>query len=114
MNKLSMAIAICLLMAGSLVQRVNPVTDGKISALAPQYSLVYAGEKDIRIADDSSTKDDGNDMKKNDDRGGAENGRDGVLYRVMAIVLVIWMGLALYLFRMDRKIVKLEKDLNER
>jgi CcmD family protein len=109
MNKLSMAIAICLLMAGSLVPRVNQVTDGKISASAPQYSLVYAGEKDLRIAGDSYKKDGGNDMKKNDDRGG-----DGVLYRVMAIVLVIWMGLALYLFRMDRKIVKLEKDLNER
>jgi len=114
-------MAFCLLLAGSIVPRGNPSPDGNIAAIAPQYSLVYAGEKDIPIAGDSSKKDDVDDVKngvdggmENGGNGGMENGGDGVLYRVMAIVLVIWMGLALYLFRMDRKIVKLEKDLNER
>jgi CcmD family protein len=31
----------------------------------------------------------------------------------MYVILIIWVGLALYLFRIDRKIIKLEKELNE-
>ncbi len=32
------------------------------------------------------------------------------LYQVMAVILVIWLGLALFLFRLDRKVTRLEKQ----
>ena len=35
------------------------------------------------------------------------------LKKVMGIVLIAWFGLALYLLTIDRKVRKLEKDLNE-
>ncbi len=36
------------------------------------------------------------------------------LYVVLAVVLVIWLGIAYYIFRTDRKIVALEKAASER
>ena len=36
-----------------------------------------------------------------------------MLTKVMGIVLIAWFGVALYLFTIDRKVRKLEKDLNE-
>jgi len=35
------------------------------------------------------------------------------LYKVLCIILVVWIGLALFLFRLDRKISGLEKELNK-
>jgi CcmD family protein len=32
---------------------------------------------------------------------------------VMTIVLIIWVGIALFLFRLDRKLKKIEEDINE-
>lgn len=34
-----------------------------------------------------------------------------VLYRVMGVVLIVWIGLAVYLFSIDRKLSGIEKDL---
>ncbi len=36
------------------------------------------------------------------------------LFVVLAVVLIIWAGLALYLFRTDRKLTRLERALEER
>ena len=36
------------------------------------------------------------------------------LYVVLAVVLIIWAGIAYYLFKTDRKIIKLEDSLAER
>lgn len=38
---------------------------------------------------------------------------EGKIYVVVAIVLVIFGGLAVYLFNMDRKVRRLEKKLDE-
>jgi CcmD family protein len=35
----------------------------------------------------------------------------GILYQVAGVILVIWLGLALFLFRIDRKVAKLERSL---
>ena len=35
------------------------------------------------------------------------------LLTVMAVTLIAWFGLALYIFQLDRKIKKLEKELDE-
>ena len=32
---------------------------------------------------------------------------------VMTVVLVIWIGIALFLFRLDRKLKKIEGEINE-
>ncbi len=32
---------------------------------------------------------------------------------VMTIVLIIWIGIALFLFRLDRKLKRIEEDINE-
>lgn len=37
---------------------------------------------------------------------------NGLIY-VMAVNLVIWIGIALYLFNLDRKIKKLERQKNK-
>jgi CcmD family protein len=37
-----------------------------------------------------------------------------VLYRVMGVVLVVWIGLAVYLFSIDRKITRLQKEVRGR
>jgi CcmD family protein len=34
---------------------------------------------------------------------------DGLIY-ILAVNLVIWLGIAYYLFKLDRKITKLEKE----
>ncbi len=36
------------------------------------------------------------------------------LFVVLAVVLIIWAGLALYLFRTDQKLTRLERTLEER
>jgi len=47
------------------------------------------------------------------DNGVNASNREDVLIKVMLVVLFVWLGLAAYLFRMDRKIVKLEKEIDE-
>jgi CcmD family protein len=37
-----------------------------------------------------------------------------VLYRVMGVVLVVWIGLAVFLLRIDRKVARLEKEVRGR
>jgi CcmD family protein len=32
---------------------------------------------------------------------------------LMAVVMIIWFGLALFLYRLDRKVSKLEGEINE-
>jgi len=34
-----------------------------------------------------------------------------VLYRVMGVVMVVWIGLAVFLFRLDRRLARLEHDV---
>lgn len=38
---------------------------------------------------------------------------DGSIHSVMAVILISWIGISLYLFRIDRRIAKLEKKLHE-
>jgi CcmD family protein len=35
------------------------------------------------------------------------------LYQVMGVIMVAWLGLALFLFRLDRKLARLEKELKK-
>ncbi|MBD3287763.1 CcmD family protein [candidate division KSB1 bacterium] len=37
---------------------------------------------------------------------------NGLIY-VMAVNIVIWIGIAFYLFSLDRKIKKLEREMND-
>lgn len=37
---------------------------------------------------------------------------DGKIYVVLAVVLIIWLGLVAFLFRTDRKLDRLERELN--
>lgn len=37
---------------------------------------------------------------------------DGKIYVVLAVVLIIWFGLLAFLFRTDRKIDRLERELD--
>ena len=39
---------------------------------------------------------------------------NAVLYRVMGVVLVVWVGLAVFLFRIDRKLTRLGKEVGGR
>jgi len=34
-------------------------------------------------------------------------------YEVMTVVLVIWIGIALFLYRLDRKVSKIEGEIDE-
>jgi CcmD family protein len=36
------------------------------------------------------------------------------LHRVTAVILVIWIGIGLYLYRIDRRVARLEKKIDER
>lgn len=38
---------------------------------------------------------------------------DGKIYVVLAVVLIIWFGLLFFLFRTDRKIDRLERELED-
>jgi CcmD family protein len=38
--------------------------------------------------------------------------RDGKIYVVVAVILIIFIGIILYLVRLDRKISKLEKTID--
>ena len=35
-----------------------------------------------------------------------------VLYTVMIVILIIWAGISLYLYRIDKRISRIEKDRN--
>jgi hypothetical protein len=37
-----------------------------------------------------------------------------VLYQVMGVIVVIWFGLALFLYRIDRRVTRLEKTLPDK
>jgi CcmD family protein len=39
---------------------------------------------------------------------------DGKIYVVVAVILIVLAGLIVYLFLMDRKLVKLERELGKR
>ena len=62
---------------------------------------LYADEKSAPIKSDADEK-----AVKAD-----HPGSDNTLYKVMGIILVIWIGLAVFLFMLDRKVSSLEKDL---
>jgi CcmD family protein len=36
-----------------------------------------------------------------------------VLYQVMGVVLAVWLGLAAFLFRLDRKVAGLEREIRD-
>jgi CcmD family protein len=40
--------------------------------------------------------------------------KDDALSRVMWVVLVVWLGLGAYLFKIDRRIARLERKIDER
>lgn len=42
-----------------------------------------------------------------------EQDERGMLIKVMAVVLAVWLGIALFLVRINLKIVKLEKEIND-
>jgi CcmD family protein len=68
--------------------------------------IVYSG----LYADEKKEKSSGKPETSVKEEGPAESGK---LFKVMVVVMVIWLGLAFYLFRLDRKITKLENDINE-
>ncbi len=70
-------------------------------------SVVYAKNKEAVKADQADQK----EIKKIKGKDESEN--KGMLTKVMIVVMIIWFGLAFYLFRLDRKISKLEKEINE-
>lgn len=39
------------------------------------------------------------------------NNEESVLRMVMTVILIIWSGIALYLFRIDRKLSRIEREL---
>jgi CcmD family protein len=61
------------------------------------FVCVYAQEYKNQVGQDQDQADD----------------RQTVLYTTAAVILVVWVGLALFLWRLDRKITRLEKNLNE-
>ncbi len=38
---------------------------------------------------------------------------DDPVFKVMLVIMVVWAGIAAYLFSLDRKIRRVEKDLDE-
>ncbi len=35
------------------------------------------------------------------------------MIKILSTIMIVWIGIALYLFTLDRKIRRLEKDLDE-
>lgn len=57
------------------------------------------------------TSKDSNASSSNNNDFQQQNTRHSALYIVCAVVLVIWVGISLYLFTIDRRIRKLERDI---
>jgi CcmD family protein len=51
-----------------------------------------------------------NDQSAQTRKDGAAD-RAAALYKVMAVVLIVWIGIALFLFRLDRRLAALEKNI---
>ncbi|OHD63762.1 MAG: hypothetical protein A2176_14600 [Spirochaetes bacterium RBG_13_51_14] len=86
---ISAAAVIVVLPDGARVCAGNVISDARGNDPAPQQTGKSAPpEKEEPAADTSKT-----------------------LYRVTGVVLVIWTGLAIFLFRLDRKVSKLEKEI---
>ncbi len=64
------------------------------------FSKLYADEKKSSAQPETAVKEE-------------ESPEKGKLFKVMVVVMAIWLGLAFYLFRLDKKITRLEKDVNE-
>ncbi|CAM3359697.1 CcmD family protein [Rhodothermus bifroesti] len=79
--------------------KVQPVSDTTAAGIATPYDTIWAtatvptkppqGIERVMLAEDK-------------------------LYVVLAVVLIIWLGLALFLLRTDRKLDRLERMLQER
>jgi CcmD family protein len=39
--------------------------------------------------------------------------KDSKIFKVMIIIMIIWLGIGGYIFTIDRKVKKLENDINE-
>ena len=70
----------------------------------PGIPVLYAQDK----SKESNDKKNSSVEKK---AGPAED--KGMLIKVMLVVLVVWFGVAFFLFKIDRRISKLESELNE-
>ncbi len=57
--------------------------------------------------------DDGTGQKKPTDSDEDETGDNDMLIIVLAIILVIWIGISAYLFKIDRKLTRLEREIHE-
>jgi len=53
------------------------------------------------------------DQKKVEPSSSVNGDDEGLLIKVMAIILVIWIGISAYLFKIDRRVKKLEEETNE-
>ncbi len=64
------------------------------------YNTATGQEQEVKKEGivDNITDNQGDDVKNN-------------VYIVMAVIIIIWFGLALYIFRIDRKIIRLEREL---
>jgi hypothetical protein len=45
---------------------------------------------------------------------GQQENASAVLYRVMGVILIAWIGLALLLIKLDRRVAALEKETRQR
>jgi len=86
------------------LQRDVPLQHGR--AVTVKFGApVYAGTAGDRTADNNGGKKDISPAAMDD---------SVTLMKVMAIILVIWGGISLYLVSIDRKLKKLEEKINER
>ena len=108
---------ICLFLAGLLIAYSAVLCNSFITDALRVYEKRISNNKKVSIhshylfADDSVRK----DGKKNEDAPQKINNSDTttVLITVMIAILVIWIGISVFLFRIDRRISKLEKKINE-
>ena len=70
------------------------------------YSL-YADDKGKAVKPQAGEK------ETKDVKSAPPQDESGMLIKVMGVVLAVWVGIALFLIRINVKIVKLEKEIND-
>jgi len=87
-----------------------PLIGVNISNKAPSKNKHYflSAEENIDKASEKDPQDKTVDKKKAQEK---NNMRDDLLIKVMIIILIVWAGISVFLFRIDRRISRLEKDI---
>ncbi|MEX0821262.1 MAG: CcmD family protein [Rhodothermales bacterium] len=79
---------------------IHPLQEADSTAQSTAYDTLWTGQEEVPVQESTGLE----RVMLAEDK----------LYVVLAVVLIIWIGLALLVFRTDRRLDRLERTMDER